>query len=112
MELDVPATKEGSVTNPGPSVVKSSDHDPSDVQKIILHILSPSLEAPNRITFEDLPVALTVAELKARITQAMPSKPHASQQRLIYRGKPLLNDSLSLRQVLEPPEVSNRVQVL
>lgn len=101
---------EGNVTTPDPSVSKSSDHEPNCVHKIVLHVLSPSLDAPNRITFEELPVALTVAELKARITQAMPTKPHASQQRLIYRGKPLLNDSMVLQQILDPPDVSSPFQ--
>jgi hypothetical protein len=112
MELNIPTPTEGNITDPGPSANKLNDHDTTDVHKIVLHVLSPSLDAPNRITFSDLPVALTIAELKARITEAMPTKPHANQQRLIYRGKALLNDSIVLQQVLEPPEVSKALNPL
>lgn len=73
---------------------------------MVLHVLSPSLEAPNRLTFNDLPLTTTVAELKERISQSIPSRPTAEQQRLIYRGKPLLDGSVTLQNILEPSDVS------
>lgn len=73
---------------------------------MVLHVLSPSLEAPNRLTFNDLPLTTTVAELKERISQSIPSRPSADKQRLIYRGKPLVNDRAMLQNILEPPDVS------
>ncbi|KAL2006576.1 hypothetical protein VTN00DRAFT_9244 [Thermoascus crustaceus] len=71
---------------------------------MVLHVLSPSLDAPNRLTFNDLPLTTTVAELKARISQSIPSRPSSDKQRLIYRGKPLVNDSAMLQNILEPPD--------
>ena len=73
---------------------------------IVLHVLSPSLEAPNRITLNDLPLATKIGELKDHIYHAVASKPRPETQRLIYRGKPLLNDGEALQNIVEPPDVS------
>lgn len=76
---------------------------------VVLHVLSPSLE--NRLTFDNLPLTTTVGALKERITQSIPSRPSAAQQRLIYRGKALLDDNVTLQNILEPPTVSTRIGV-
>jgi hypothetical protein len=73
---------------------------------IILHVLSPSPEAPNRITFNDLPLTTKVSELKDRLYSTLESKPLPETQRLIYRGKPLTNNDEALQNIIEPADVS------
>jgi hypothetical protein len=75
-------------------------------QTIILHVLSPSPEAPNRITFNNLPLTTKVSELKDRLYSTLESKPLPETQRLIYRGKPLTNNDEALRNIVEPADVS------
>lgn len=60
-----------------------------------------------RFTLHDLPRSTTVAGLKTRISQSIPSQPLPESQRLIYRGKPLVNQNEMLQGILEPPGVSN-----
>lgn len=74
-------------------------------ESFTLHVLCPSLPPPNRYTIQDVSPSTTVADLKARLAGAIPSRPSPDSQRLIYRGKPLLNDAAALRDVLEPPNV-------
>ncbi|KAL4880978.1 hypothetical protein BJY04DRAFT_190538 [Aspergillus karnatakaensis] len=68
----------------------------------ILHVLCPSLPQPNRFTFKDLSLSITVADLKARISQSIPSHPSPDTQRLLYLGKLLTNDNVTLQSLFEP----------
>lgn len=79
---------------------------PTESNNITLNVLSPSIPAPGRFTLHDQPLSDTVAQIKARITQALPGRPSPAQQRLIYRGKPLVDDSASLASILGPIDVS------
>ena len=88
----------------GPSV--------SDSQHITLNILSPSTEVPNKITFKDCAASTTVAELKAKICHAVPTKPAPERQRLIYRGRPLIQDTATLRDVLTQEAVRSSTHFL
>ena len=72
---------------------------PSVNRKITLNILSPSDEVPGKLTFNDCPTSTTVAELKLRICGALATRPAPERQRLIYRGKPLVQDSVTLGDV-------------
>ncbi|KAE8377840.1 hypothetical protein BDV26DRAFT_281567 [Aspergillus bertholletiae] len=86
-----------------PSDKSLSDSSPaSGAPEFILHVLCPSLPPPNRFTFNDLVPSITIAGLKARISQSIPNRPSPETQRLIYRGKPISNDDLPLQKVLEP----------
>lgn len=75
---------------------------------ITLHILCPSIPAPGRFTLHNQSLSDTVGQIKARITQSLPSRPAPAQQRLIYRGKPLTDDQVALASVLGPIDVSDR----
>lgn len=68
-------------------------------QKFMLHVLSPSADVPNKITFPDVPVSATVGELKTKICNAVDSRPPPERQRLIYRGRPLLRDTATLKDI-------------
>lgn len=93
-----------STDNP-PSGNPESTEDTS--QKIVLHVLCPSLPPPGRFTFHDLTLSTSVASLKSRISESVPSRPPTTIQRLIYCGKPITNDAQTLKTVLEPVEVSH-----
>lgn len=68
-------------------------------QKVIIHVLSPSIEVPNKLTFAELPTSITIGELKKKICDAVPARPAPQRQRLIYRGKALVNDGTSLKDI-------------
>jgi hypothetical protein len=72
----------------------------------ILHVLCPSLPPPNRFTFTNLPLSSTIADLKVRISQTVPSRPVPDNQKLLYLGKLLSNDSVTLQSLFEPVNVS------
>lgn len=82
----------------------ASTASPTEAKLSILHILSPSPDVPQRLTFNDIPLATNIADLKQRISQSLPTQPPASQQRLIYRGRPLLNDWTTLEDILDPSD--------
>ncbi|KAL9615148.1 MAG: hypothetical protein Q9167_000354 [Letrouitia subvulpina] len=85
----------------------SSNPPEPSTQKILLHVLSPSTEVPNKLTFPDVPTSTTVRELKSKIQDAVPSKPDPARQRLIYRGKPLTKEHLSLKDVFTQEVINN-----
>ncbi|OJD27694.1 hypothetical protein ACJ73_00903 [Blastomyces percursus] len=80
----------------------------SDAQTIVLHILSPSLE--NRVTLDNLPLAVNVLDVKTRLSEALPNHPRPDVQKLIYRGKPLLNNEDQLSNIVAPAD--GRVHIM
>lgn len=89
-----------SSTNQAPPKEPSSHR-----QTIVLHVLSPSVEVPNKITFPVLPIAMTIGELKYEICDKVASRPRPERQRLIYRGKALVQENLTLREVFSQDTV-------
>ncbi|KAL1856168.1 hypothetical protein Plec18167_006482 [Paecilomyces lecythidis] len=81
-------------------------HSPEPTRTIALQVLSPSLNPPNRITFDSLPLTITVADLKSRIAERIPERPSHEKQRLIYRGQPLSDDRAVLQDILESSEAA------
>lgn len=77
----------------------------SAAQRILLHVLSPSIEIPNKLTFSDVPTSTTVAELKTKICNVVPSRPATERQRLIYRGKALVKDGATLAEIFSQETV-------
>jgi Ubiquitin family len=69
---------------------------------IILHVLSPSPEVNGgRITFPSIPLDTDILHLKSRIQNSMTVPMPLERQRLIYRGRPVLNMHSTLRQILQ-----------
>lgn len=93
-------------TNIGPSTA-SSDGSGSGPQTIVLHVLSPAVEVPKKLTFSAIPISTTVGELKLKIRDAVATKPAPERQRLIYRGKALTYESTTLKDVFGQDTVSN-----
>ena len=71
----------------------------SGAQNITLNILSPSTEVPAKLTFRDCTPSTTVADLKVKIQNAVATRPAPERQRLIYRGRPLVQDTVTLADV-------------
>ncbi|KAJ9629940.1 hypothetical protein H2203_002325 [Taxawa tesnikishii (nom. ined.)] len=63
---------------------------------VTLKVLSPSPEVPqNGWVITDVPTSTTVAELKRRIHNVLPSHPPADRQRVLYQGR-FLSDAQTL----------------
>lgn len=73
---------------------------------VTIRILSPSFDPNYFVSLDNIPLSSTVRQLKDRITSLVAGQPTATQQRLIYRGRPLLNDNTLLQDILEPSQVS------
>jgi hypothetical protein len=94
-------------SNEAPAATAAAgDEGDTSSRTVTLHILCPSQPIPGRFTLNDLPLETTIGELRARITQFLPSQPPPATQRLIYRGRPLTNDSQMLSEILGSVEVS------
>ncbi|MCJ1353357.1 MAG: hypothetical protein MMC33_003343 [Icmadophila ericetorum] len=76
-------------------------------KQITLYVLSPSTEVPNRLTFPDTPVSTTIGELKQKIQEIVATKPAPERQRLIYRARPLVQDSATLEDVFGREAIAN-----
>ena len=79
-------------------------------KQITLYVLSPSTEVPNRLTFPDTPVSTTIGELKQKIQEIVATKPAPERQRLIYRARPLVQDSATLEDVFGREAVRKRTE--
>jgi Ubiquitin family len=78
----------------------SSTHPELSPQKVSLHIVSPAVEVPRKLTFTDLPASTTILELKEKIQDAIPTKPSPEYQRLIFKGKALTRNDEQLSNVI------------
>ena len=58
-----------------------------------LQIISPSIGVTGPLSFPLLPATTTVKQLKAKIRDALPSKPADESQRLIHRGRMLARET-------------------
>lgn len=96
----------------GSSSNASSNDASTDQQKILLYILSPSFGVPNRTTFRDILTSTTVGELKKMICDVIPSKPSPQSQRLIYRGRALIQDGLTLKDVFTQETVCTTLNLV
>lgn len=86
-------------------------HSVPGQRRILLHVLSPSSEVPNKLTFTEFPTSATVAELKKAIQDAVATRPAPERQRLIYRGRALLQDNISISDIIGQEAVCNPIKV-
>jgi hypothetical protein len=78
--------------NSGDAVPTKDDEQPEPLS-FTLVVLSPSVGAASRLNFPHLPAATTVKQLKAKIRDALQSKPPDDNQRLIHRGRMLARET-------------------
>lgn len=83
--------------------------NPPESDIITLHVLSPASEVTGgRITFPAISAETTISQLKARLQNSITDSPSPARQRLIYRGRPLVDGTLTLRNLFQA-EVSKSV---
>jgi hypothetical protein len=87
----------------------TSEGSGSTPQSILLHVISPSLEVPDKLTYPNIAISTTVAELKRKIQDSIETKPLPTRQRLIYRGKALVQEDATLKDIFGPEAVSWRI---
>ena len=78
-----------------PAGKTTAEQNPSP-PTILLHVLSVSTGIPDKLTFPGLPASTTIGGLKTKIQDAVITKPHPGRQRLIYRGKALGQQDMTL----------------
>ncbi|KAK6002854.1 hypothetical protein QM012_001604 [Aureobasidium pullulans] len=61
-----------------------------------LRILSPAVELSQGLDMNDVPIDTTIAALKSRLTDLLPSNPTPDRMRLIHFGRLLANDDETL----------------
>ncbi|MCJ1402692.1 hypothetical protein MMC11_005913 [Xylographa trunciseda] len=67
--------------------------------RIYLNILSPSSEVPQKLTYPDISTSTTIHELKRRIQNDIETRPGPERQRLIYRGRALVQEEKTLEDI-------------
>lgn len=89
------------MANSGPPLPEQPVSPAQPVDTIVLHVLSPSPDVNGgRITFPNMPLDTKISHLKLRIQNSVVVPAPPERQRLIYRGRPLLNMDTTLREVL------------
>lgn len=75
-----------------------------DMRSVTIRVFCSGDHTPYEL--RELPVSLTIADLRARLTQAMPSHPAPATQRLFFLGRRLMNDNMTIAEVINGLEVS------
>ncbi|KZF24134.1 hypothetical protein L228DRAFT_259393 [Xylona heveae TC161] len=108
------ASSPGPNSYPGPvppdDNPESESFSSSTPPTMFLHVLSPStLEVPSQLSFPSLPISTTVGQLKEKIRDAIPSKPVAERQRLIYQGRLLARDTDTMLDVFGQQAINDPI---
>lgn len=86
---------------------------PDNPRRLIdIKILGPSEELRNGIQFTGIPKTITIAELKERIQNELPSHPAPTKQRLIYLGRVLQPETETLLHFLGESSVGILLHLL
>jgi len=75
------------------------DEERSEPLSFTLQIISPSIGVTGPLCFPLLPATATVKQLKAKIRDALPSKPVDESQRLIHRGRMLARETETMLEI-------------
>jgi hypothetical protein len=86
----------GSPTGPD---APTRDDEHSEPVNFTLQIISPSIGVTGPLSFPQLPATTTVKQLKAKIRDALPSKPVDESQRLIHRGRMLAREAETMLEI-------------
>ena len=78
---------------PVSSDAPTGDEERPEPINFTLVVVSPSVGVTGPLTFSHLPATTSVKELKAKIRDALPSKPADESQRLIHRGRMLARET-------------------
>lgn len=72
---------------------------------IRVHVIGPSFDVPGCCTLNNVPLSLTVGELRIRLAQIIRSHPTAATLRMYFAGRSLHIDNATIAQVICPLEV-------
>jgi hypothetical protein len=89
----------------GPSAPTSSE-ERLDSLHFTLQIISPSIGVTGPLSFPLLAATTTVRQLKAKIRDALPSKPADESQRLIHRGRMLARETETMLEIFSRETVA------
>ncbi|KAJ5704082.1 hypothetical protein N7493_011220 [Penicillium malachiteum] len=122
-EIGVPGSTPDQVADSTPEMEIRSDSDSEDAEidallataatnpipdTITIHILCPTISPTSRFTINRISLQATIADLRLRIQELVPSRPEPINQTLIVRGRRLSphDNFANLRQALAPIIVS------
>jgi len=83
----------------GTSAAPDTQEEGSGSLSFTLQIISPSIGVTGPLSFPLLPATTTVKQLKAKIRDALPSKPVDESQRLIHRGRMLARETETMLEI-------------
>lgn len=83
-----------------PAIPPKAPPGVSQPNDIVVHVVSPSLEVAGKLTFSNVSVSTTITDIKKKIRDAVPTRPLPERQRLIWQGKPLSVDNVTLRDAI------------
>lgn len=92
-------------TNKNPAM--GSAHQ--DMRSVTIRVFCSGDHTPQEL--REIPVSLTIADLRARLAQAIPSHPAPATQRLFFLGRRLMNDNMTVGEVINGLVVSLRKTV-
>lgn len=75
---------------------RTRDEEISEPITFPLVVVSPSVGVVSPLTFPQLDATTTVKQLKAKLRDALPSKPTDENQRLIHRGRLLARETQTM----------------
>ncbi len=84
----------------------TKDEERSEPLNFTLQIISPSIGVTGPLSFPLLLATTTVKQLKAKIRDALPSKPVDESQRLIHRGRMLARETETMLEIFGQETVS------
>jgi hypothetical protein len=84
----------------------TSDEERPEPLTFTLQIISPSIGVTGPLSFPLLPATTTVKQLKAKIRDALPSKPADESQRLIHRGRMLARETEMMLEIFSQETVA------
>ncbi|CAG8980378.1 hypothetical protein HYALB_00003942 [Hymenoscyphus albidus] len=93
-----PTTSAAAAAAADGNAAPTRDEEQPEPLSFTLTIVSPSVGAI-RLEFPHLPATTTVEQLKAKIRDALPSKPANELQRLIHRGRMLARESQTMLEI-------------
>jgi hypothetical protein len=87
----------------------TGDEERPEALNFTLVVVSPSVGVSGPLTFAHLPATTSVKELKAKIRDALPSKPADENQRLIHRGRMLAREMETMVEIFGRETVDNPI---
>ncbi|TAQ85688.1 hypothetical protein B7494_g5989 [Chlorociboria aeruginascens] len=96
-----------SLDGPVEYAAPTKDEEAPEPVAFTLVVVSPSVGVTNPLSFPHLPATTTVKQLKAKIRDALPTKPADETQRLIHRGRMLATETHTMLDIFGQETLAN-----